>query len=137
MLQRGIEREILPFARANGLGVLAYSPLAAGVLASKSGTQGVGSPSRMSIPSEADTSKVLERISGIAFELDAEPSDVALAWISYKGVIPVIGARTPGQMKSNLRATDAKITAEMVGRLDAASEIPLGYPQALQEAFSK
>ncbi len=133
LLQRGIEREILPFAREIGLGVLAYSPLAAGVLTLKGNGKNNGAPSRMGIPPEADMSRVLETLSRIASELGAEPSDVALAWIGSKGAIPVIGARTPAQMESNLRAADTTIPDELIKHLDTASEIPLGYPQTLYE----
>jgi aryl-alcohol dehydrogenase-like predicted oxidoreductase len=137
LLQRATEREILPFAQAFGLGVLGYSPLAAGVLASKNAISNPGAPSRMGIPTEGNTAEVVDLLNRIALEVDSEPAHVALAWINAKGVIPILGVRDSTHMASNLRAAHTVLTAEHLKHLDNASAIPLGYPRALQEAFKR
>ena len=134
LLQRSTEREILPLAQDLGLAVLAYSPLAAGVLARDDAS---GSGSRMGMPSEGDTAAVVQTVRQIAVETGYAAPHVALAWLTAKGAIPVLGARHASQLQSTLGAAEVSLSAEQIDRLDAASAIPLGYPAALQAAFRR
>lgn len=135
LLQRTTEREILPMAQRFNLGVLAYSPLAAGVLAARTDEIRPRVPSRAAIPTEGDVSRVLTTVRRIAAEIGSEPAHVSLAWVHSKNVIPVLGARSSSQLESSLRAIDTVLEAEHVKHLDEASTIPLGYPRALQKAL--
>jgi diketogulonate reductase-like aldo/keto reductase len=50
-----------------------------------------------------------------------------------KGVLPIIGARTPQQLADNLAAADLALSAEHLARLDAVSAVPLGTPYSYPE----
>jgi diketogulonate reductase-like aldo/keto reductase len=55
---------------------------------------------------------------------------VALAWLRQQPavVIPIIGARTPAQLKDNLGSLDVTLEEPQLKRLDGASRIEMGFP---------
>jgi len=61
-------------------------------------------------------------------EIGVAPDQVALAWLSTRGVVPILGPRTAQQLRKNLGATVLQLPPEHAARLDAASAIPLGFP---------
>ena len=110
LTERTPERELLPMSDALNVGVVAWSPLAAGILTGKYiRNKGEGSGGRM----EGTTSyrlnerndAIAREVVAIAEELDVSPARVSLAWISQKGVIPIIGARTLDQLSDNLASS--------------------------------
>jgi aryl-alcohol dehydrogenase-like predicted oxidoreductase len=130
LLQRDPDREHLPFARAAGLGVMAYSPLASGVL---------GRHDRVADGGPADSAaaramRVTAALATIAGELERVPATVAIAWLCAKGLVPVIGPRNAEQLAGGLAACEFELTDDHVRRLDAASAQPPGYPYELLEA---
>ena len=134
-LQRTPEREILPMTEALGLGVVAWSPLAGGLLTGKyrRGETGRAQSYREAMP-EQDTgaaADVITEVMAVAEECGATPGQVALAWLLARGVLPLIGPRTPEQLADNLGAASLALPASLLGRIDAASAIPLGYPHEL------
>ncbi len=137
LLQRTAEREILPLAANLHLGVLGYSPLAAGMLTGAKPTADPRQASRMGLASEADLPAVLQTLHALAEELSAAPAHIALAWIVAKGVTPILGARSTAQLEDNLRAATLTLSADQLQRLDTASAFPLGYPQSLLAAFGQ
>ncbi|MDX8144334.1 aldo/keto reductase [Lentzea sp. BCCO 10_0061] len=140
LINRGGERDLIPMARALGLGVSPYSPLGGGVLSGKysSPDPGAGESTRRSF--NAGLGMVTERtlaiadvVREVAVEVERTPAQVALAWsVRRPGVTaPVIGARTPEQLLGNLDALEVELTGEQVARLDEVSAIDLGYPHDL------
>jgi aryl-alcohol dehydrogenase-like predicted oxidoreductase len=138
LLQRGIEREVLPAAEALGLGVLAWSPLGAGVLTGKY-RSGTPADSRAASPHFArfierfldDRSRrIVESVCTAADGLDASPLAVALAWVrDAPGVTaPVVGARTASQLRGSLESERLTLPAEIRSALDEVSAPPTGYP---------
>lgn len=138
LLQRTTERELLPMAEAFGLGVLAWSPLAGGLLTGKyrKGETGRATALKGSIPYEgqAIADAVLDELFSIAETLHTEPQLVALAWLKSKNIIPVLGVRTFEQLQNNLKAVDLQLTEAQVEQLNRASAISLGYPHELNHA---
>lgn len=133
LTERTPERDLLPMSEELGLGVVAWSPLAAGILTGKYNKDaGKGSGGRM----EGTTSyrlnernyKIAAKVVEIAQSLDASPAQVALAWINQQGHIPIIGARTLNQLKDNMGSLDVTISAEQMQQLDEVSSIDLGFP---------
>ncbi len=117
LVRRTAEREMLPMARALGLAVTGWAPLASGILAGKES-------SRMQ-PGDADiVGVVLE----VANEVGLSPAQVSLAWLLRSGVIPVVGATRVEQIRDSLAAVDVDLDNSHVERLDAASRVELGYP---------
>jgi len=138
LLQRGIEREVLPAAEALGLGVLPWSPLGAGVLTGKY-RSGTPSDSRAASPHFArfierfldDRSRgIVDSVCTAADGLDATPLEVALAWVrDAPGVTaPVVGARTAAQLRASLRSERLTLPTEIREALDEVSAPPAGYP---------
>lgn len=131
LVQRDIERELLPMAEASGLAIAAWSPLAGGVLSGKF-TSGAG-PGKTRIAAD----KISERdlaiarvVRDVADEIGASPSQVAIAWTAsrHPGVHPIVGARRLDQLADNLGAVTVTLDAEARDRLDKASTITLGFP---------
>ncbi|MEO7981333.1 MAG: aldo/keto reductase [Sporichthyaceae bacterium] len=138
LLQRGIEREVLPAAGALGLGVLPWSPLGAGVLTGKY-RSGTPSDSRAASPDFArfierfldDRSRrIVDAVCTAADGFDVAPLEVALAWVrDAPGVTaPVVGARTAAQLTASLRSERLTLPAEIRDALDEVSAPPTGYP---------
>ncbi|MBA2561104.1 MAG: aldo/keto reductase [Propionibacteriales bacterium] len=140
LLQRGIEREVVPAAQALGLGILPWSPLGRGVLTGKYRT-GVPTGSRGASDTFADyvaeflnpqAARIVEAVCRAAEGLDLSPTQVALAWVrDQPGVTaPIVGARTASQLTDSLRSESVVLPAEIADALDDVSAPVLGYPEA-------
>lgn len=133
LVERSVERELLPMATAFGLGTVSWSPLGGGLLTGKyrKGEQGRAQGLGAVIHAESDARKTatVDAVLAIAGETGLPAGQVAIAWVLAKGAtLPIIGPRTPEQLADNLAALDVRLTEEQIGRLDAASEIALGFP---------
>ena len=128
LVQREVERELIPMARGLGLGVLAWGPLGAGVL---SGKYASGSPAGERRLQDADPARlaIARTVADVARELGLRDSVVALAWLRAQGgVIPILGARTAQQLSDNLACLDTELPAAALARLDQASHVARGFP---------
>nr|CEL13856.1 aldo/keto reductase [Kibdelosporangium sp. MJ126-NF4]CTQ88224.1 aldo/keto reductase [Kibdelosporangium sp. MJ126-NF4] len=133
LLQRDVERELLPMARALGVTIAAYAPLAQGKLAGRlTGSGAAGSGQRINV----DEATALERtvaqaVQEVADELGASPAQVALAWLWHRSqmVHPIIGATSAEQVKDNVGAVGVTIGEDAMRRLAAATGFTPGYPQ--------
>ena len=132
LLRRDIERELLPMAETLGLTLAAWSPLADGILSGKYARQGAaGQPSRMDSANLTDHQHEVAALVGkIAAELGVTPAQVAIAWTRARSPVihPIIGARRHGQLLDNLGAVGLDLPADALARLDAATQIDLGFP---------
>lgn len=139
LLERGIEREVLPACEALGLGVLPWSPLGRGVLTGKY-RNGRPADSRAASSHlapfvqpylEPRSSSIVESVATAAAGLGVSPLEVAIAWIRDRpGVAaPILGARTAGQLQGALQSEQLTLPAEITCALDDVSATPLGYPE--------
>ncbi|TMR21214.1 aldo/keto reductase [Nonomuraea turkmeniaca] len=143
LIERTVERDLIPMAREMGLGVVPWSPLASGVLTGKYTRadldvgQGTSDPAGSRKNVAAANGALTERALGIAdvvkqvaAEMGAKPSQVALAWTMLNpGVTaPIIGARTSVQLEDNLGALDVRFTEGQLAALEDASRVDLGFP---------
>lgn len=136
LVQRSIEREHLPMAKVYDIGVTAWSPLAGGILTGKytQGTKATGSTRLDSMqlqPLNERNRRIAHSLDAIANRMDATPSQVALAWIMSRGVIPIVGATKPQQMLDNLAAINLTLDKQTIEELDEASKIDLGHPYSM------
>jgi aryl-alcohol dehydrogenase-like predicted oxidoreductase len=135
LLQRTPERELLPMAEGLGLGVMGWSPMAAGILTGKyqKGERGRVTELKASVrhADNPNNDAVVAAVTSVAEEIGAKPGQVAVAWVKAKGVLPVIGTRTWEQLKDHLGALNVMLDEEQVRRLDAVTAIALGYPHDL------
>lgn len=139
LLQRGIEREVLPAAADLGVGVLAWSPLGRGVLTGKY-RRTVPADSRAASPHLAGfvepylgsvAAAVVEAVVIAADGLGRAPLEVALAWLRVRAQVAsaVVGARTPAQLRASLAAEDVELPPEILRALDEVSAPAAGYPE--------
>ncbi len=150
LIVRSTEWELLPLCLEEGLGFLAWSPLAGGWLTGKyiknqapPPDSRVGRKDRWDDQPEQRESeltwRVIEALLEIGENLGKTPSQVALSWVlSQPGVTaPILGARTPEQLRENLGCAGWKLTAEEMQVLDGASSIPLPYPYRFIERYTR
>ena len=142
LVERDVDRDILPMVSALGLGLAAWTPLASGWLSGK--YQGDGGADRPAdrirrlddpimtrfLPRNERTVAIAAEVTAIARETGTTPSQVALNWVRARGAIPVFGATSPEQVEDNMGCTDSDLSPEHMSRLAAVSDLPLGFPQA-------
>jgi len=143
LIERTVERDLIPMARELGIGVIPWSPLASGVLTGKYSRADLDAGA--GVASAAGTRKNIAAANGalterglaiagavveVARELGRTPSQVALAWTLLEPAVtsPIIGARTLAQLDDNLGALDVVFSDDQRARLERASAIELGFP---------
>jgi aryl-alcohol dehydrogenase-like predicted oxidoreductase len=146
LTERTAEHDMLPMAREMGLGVVAWSPLAGGVLAGKYTDADLPSDARrpvvgttrkdLIVANDGLTERSLtiaETVRQVARQLGRSPAQVALAWLLRQPGLtaPVLGARTRAQFEDNLDALDLTFDDHHLERLSSASAITPGYPHTV------
>jgi aryl-alcohol dehydrogenase-like predicted oxidoreductase len=146
LVSRSIEREILPCCRAEGVGVIAYSPLGGGFLTGKYRSGKAAPPaSRVadSVPANRfwvernfteRNYQILRAVEEVSVRLGKTFSQIAVAWLlAMPGVTSaIIGARNLAQLRENLGAGDWDFPSEEWKKLDEASALPIEYPRDFQ-----
>lgn len=132
LIDRRIERELLPLARTWGLGIIPWSPLAGGMLSGKyqrgkpgpAGSRYEQGTFRSGEPIPPAVFDAIEGLSALAAEKHCTLDALALAWCeSRPGVTsPIIGPRTMEQLEHNLKALEVTLTAEDETRIDELSK---------------
>lgn len=133
LLDRRIERELLPMAQTYGFGLLPWSPLAGGLLTGKY-RRGQQPPAESRFANVESTPhlknryhegifNVVDVLETIAQKHSATISQVAIAWVLAQPAIasPIIGPRTVAQLEDNLAAVDVVLDARDLADLDVAS----------------
>lgn len=132
LIERTAERDLLPMARAFGLGVSAWGPLGSGLLTGKYNEPDRAEQRRLdtstAVTADERNLAVAAIVGAVAAELDLSAAQVALAWVRQRGILPLLGARTTAQFAANLASLALTLDADQLARLDAASAIELGYP---------
>jgi aryl-alcohol dehydrogenase-like predicted oxidoreductase len=134
LLERTVEGELLPMAKAHGMGVMPWSPLKSGRLSGKYSRNGSGPVDTKRAPFTGGPTDedwvVIDALETVAAELQVSPAAVALAWVRGRpGVAStLVGARTIDQLRANLASLDLTLSDAHVATLDAASEPTLDFP---------
>ncbi|MGH3787591.1 MAG: aldo/keto reductase [Pseudonocardiaceae bacterium] len=139
LLERGVERELVPAAAYHGVGLLPWAPLARGVLTGKY-RNGTPSGSRAASPHYARyvehhrtdrATRIVQAVVTAADGLGVSPLEVALAWVRDRpGVAaPVVGARDATQLAGSLAAEEVELAPAIRAALDDVSAIEPGYPE--------
>lgn len=144
LVYRENEYEVVPAALHNGIGILPWSPLAAGFLSGKyvrdetSAPEGRLAGDGQMVKHQAQDIHYSERawatidvVRAVADEIGVTPSQIALSWVTdLPGVTaPIIGARTMEQLRDNLGAADLVLDDEVRQRLsDVSTPTPDDYP---------
>ncbi|MFE5409558.1 aldo/keto reductase [Microbacterium sp. NPDC056569] len=130
LARRDIEREVLPAARALGIGIVPWSPLAGGLLAGRG--DGVRRTDAATLAASEKHRASLEGTQRLAAELEVEPAALALAWLlAQEGVVaPIVGPRTADQLRAFAGVPDLDLDDEAQARLDALWTGPGVAPEA-------
>ena len=126
LLRRDIEKEILPYCRDNGIGVVAYSPMQAGLLSGSFDlTKTAPDDWRRNDPmfQEPRLSRHLEFVEAIrpvARELHVTVGQLAIAWVlTHPGITSaIVGARRPAQVEENARAGELVLSADTLKEIE-------------------
>ena len=143
LVGRELEREIIPASLDLGLGILVFSPLAAGFLSGKYTRDEGGEGRRAAMPfppvDEERGYDIVEVARQIADAHGASVAQISLAWLLHKpGVTSVIvGARKEEQLVGNLGAAQVELSADDMARLDEVSKLATEYPAWIPPAFTR
>jgi 1-deoxyxylulose-5-phosphate synthase len=128
LIYREEEREMMPFCRATGIGVIPWSPLARGFLAGNRTRDRGGETARSKSDGFAhemyyadDDFAVLDCVEALAIERGVKPAQIALAWLLHKSEVtsPIIGASKMYQLDEAVAALDIKLSDEEIAALEA------------------
>lgn len=127
LLWRQPENDIVPAARALGVGVVAYSPLGRGLLtatidrAAAASTDYRGGDPRFQGETLDRNLRQVDVLRSAAADLGLTPAQLALAWLLAQGtdVVPIPGSRRPDRVAENARAVDVHLGQADLARLDA------------------
>ena len=127
LVQRGIERELIPFAKKNGIALMVYSPLGMGLLTGKykSRPRFDGFDWRNYNEYFTDEEKfrkvmqAIEKSEHIARRYEVGFGQVAVAWVLQKGAdVAICGFKNPKQVEENIKSLEVKLSPEEIKELD-------------------
>ena len=128
LLDRQIERELLPFCRQYGIGIIPYSPLAGGLLTGKyrpgepppPGTRAYNNPNMQRQLTEQNL-RIVARLSEFAQTRGHTVGELALAWLAAHPEVSTIiaGATSPEQVEQNVKAANWKLSADDLKDIEA------------------
>ncbi|WP_078435614.1 aldo/keto reductase [Metabacillus halosaccharovorans] len=148
LINREMDREILPLCKEENVGIIPWAPIGGGFLTGKyrkgespnSGrlSNGVGESSWENRANEKNFA-ILEAVQEIAHSLDKTPAQVALRWLLQKEEItsPIFGASSLEQFEENMGSIGWELTAEQWNQLDEISKLPSEYPTRFLEKFKR
>lgn len=150
LIVRSTEWELLPLCKEEGVGFLAWSPVAGGWLTGKYGrNQPPPSNSRVGRNDRWDdqpeqreselTWRVIDNLIEIGKDCGKTPAQIALNWILQQPGITasILGVRTLEQLKENLGCIGWQLSEEEMNKLKKASDVPLPYPYRFIERYTR
>jgi len=141
---RDIEREVLPLAIDQQLGVMPWSPLAGGFLSGKftRNTEKAGNSRRdvFDFPpiNKEKTYNIVDVITEVGKQYNVSAAQVALAWVRQQPGITstIIGAKNAVQLNDNIKSTELVLSADDLQKIDAVSALAKEYPGWMVERQS-
>jgi aryl-alcohol dehydrogenase-like predicted oxidoreductase len=137
LVERSVERDLLPMALALDLTVAAWSPLGGGLLTGRYGSDRERpSDTRLASFDESGPTErklaIADAVNAVAAERGASSAQVAIAWLRAQQersvIVPILGARRREQLEDTLGALELELTNDELARLDDTSRIELGFP---------
>ena len=148
LINREMDREVLPLCKEENVGVIPWAPIGGGFLSGKyqpgdiptSGrlSKGVGESSWEYRSAERNFA-ILQAVQEITKEIDKTPAQIALNWLLHKEEItsPIFGATSIEQLEENIGSVGWKLTKEQWNKLDEVSKLPSEYPTRFIEKFRR
>ncbi len=137
LLERGIERDVLPMTKAMGISALAFGMLGGGVLTGKFNQPGgPGEKTRASKAADEEIAAA-QVILQVAGESGCTPSQAAISWVRQASahIIPILGARRVPQIEDNLGVLGVRLSEEQLKRLSAVKPPDPGFPHSFWNDF--
>jgi aryl-alcohol dehydrogenase-like predicted oxidoreductase len=133
LIERSIERELLPMARSLGIGITPWAPLGGGVLTGKYSRGGDMDTKRAEGNQRRLTEQnlaIAKQVDAIADDLGCSSAQVATAWVRQQApsIVPIVGARKVSQIEDVLGSVEVQLTDDHLTKLDELSGIELGFP---------
>lgn len=132
MIRRAIEKDILPYCKQRGIGVISYAPMASGLL-----TGAMTRERAAALPSDDFRSRnpefreprisknieLVERLRKVGVRHGRNPGEVAIAWVLANPAITgvIVGARSATQADGVMRADEWKLSNEEIGEIEGAA----------------
>ena len=144
LVGRDIDHDVVPFLEDAGIGVLAWSPLAGGLLSGKYTRQNPkGDGGRLTgfdfLPHNKDKAyDVVDKVRAIGAAHNASPAQVALAWMLTKPIVSsiLLGANKMAQLEDNLGAVNVHLSAEELADLERLTSPDAMYPNWFTERIA-
>ncbi len=143
LVKRQAEVELLPMAEANGIGVIPYSPAAAGLLSGKySGKEGAKAAGRLKANKMYEARygedwafETADKFVAFCKSKGLHPVSTAVAWVGAHPAItaPIVGARNLEQLKDSLNAVNIDMTPTLRAEISALSRTPAPATDRLEE----
>jgi aryl-alcohol dehydrogenase-like predicted oxidoreductase len=132
LVERDIEREILPFCEREGIGVIVYSPMGSGMLTGAMTRERVQSlpdddwrkhDARFNEPQLSRNLALVQRLNAVADRHDTTPGAVAVAWTLHNPAVDgaIVGFRRPDQVDPILAAADLELTDEDLDEIEGGT----------------
>jgi aryl-alcohol dehydrogenase-like predicted oxidoreductase len=138
LLDRAVERELLPMAKELDLAVTPWDTLGSGILTGKYNRE-ASTKGRATLRGRVKDREltIAAEVMKIADKIGRTPAQVALAWVRQgQGVvIPLVGAKTREQLDDNLGCLEFELDSNDKAALDEASHIELGFPHDFLAQF--
>jgi aryl-alcohol dehydrogenase-like predicted oxidoreductase len=139
LIDRTVERELLPMSRALDIAVTPWGIVGSGILSGKY-NKDASAEGRAAMRGtlEERALKIAAEVISVAELIDATPTQVAIAWLlrGPANIIPLVGARTVEQWQENLGCLDVDLNEDQMKRLDEVSAIAPGFPHDMLGAQS-
>ena len=132
LIAREVEREVLPFAQSEGIGVIVYSPMGSGMLTGKMTRARVEQladddwrkrDARFREPQLSGNLELVARLTAVADRHGTTPGAVAVAWTLRNPAVDgaIVGFRRPDQVDPILAAANLELTAEDVNTIEGST----------------
>jgi aryl-alcohol dehydrogenase-like predicted oxidoreductase len=138
LIQRTVERDLIPMAKHFGMAITPWAPLGAGMLTGKH-NQAAAAGARLTEKSVKMTEKnrnIAIKVSEVAQKLGVTSSQIALNWLrqQHQQIIPIVGSRKAEQIKDSLNCINFEIPPAQMQELTEVSAIDLGFPHDFLES---
>jgi aryl-alcohol dehydrogenase-like predicted oxidoreductase len=132
LIERDVEREIVPFAEREGTGVIVYSPMGSGILTGGMTRERIARlaeddwrkrDARFNEPQLSQNLALVERLRAVADRYDTTPGAVAVAWTLRNPAVDgaIVGFRRPDQVDPILTAASLELTAEDLAEIEGSA----------------
>ncbi len=134
LIRRQVDKEILPFCKEQGIGVISYAPMASGLL-----TGAMTRERAAALPPDDFRSKspefreprlsknidLVERLRRVGARQGRNPGEVAIAWVLSNPAVTgaIVGARNAKQAEGVMRAGELKLTQEEISEIEGAAAV--------------